>query len=195
MAQKLKIDKKGLQELIKTEGYRDQVYDDRTGKKVSAYSLVQGYPTIGVGHLIKDSEKDKYAKYLLGGKKMSKSEVMSLLSTDVERFEKSMRPKIKEPLTQSMWNALVSLAFNAGAGSYAVRNAITAINLKDYDGAAKAIMNGPTTSKGRTLEGLVKRRRAEAMMFLEDGLPKEGGGIKTLAVLATIGYVASQVLL
>jgi hypothetical protein len=56
-------------------------------------------------------------------------------------------------------------------------------------------MNGPTTSKGRTLEGLVKRRRAEAMMFLEDGLPKEGGGIKTLAVLATIGYVASQVLL
>ena len=193
--QKLKIDSKGLKELIKTEGYRDQVYDDRTGKKVASYSQVSGYPTIGVGHLIRDSERDKYSKYLVGSKKMSKKEVMSLLSIDVERFEKSMRPKIKQPITQSMWNALVSLAFNAGAGSYAVRNAINAINIKDYDGAAKAILNGPTTSKGRKLEGLVKRRRAEAMMFLEDGLPKSGMGLGGFALLASLGFAVSQVLL
>ena len=40
--QKLKIDSKGLKELIKTEGYRDQVYDDRTGKTGASYSQVNG---------------------------------------------------------------------------------------------------------------------------------------------------------
>ena len=43
----------GIQRLIKSEGVRYQVYDDRGGAIISAYEDARGYPTIGVGHLIR----------------------------------------------------------------------------------------------------------------------------------------------
>ena len=177
----MKISDDGLRELIKSEGSRTQVYDDRTGKTVSSYSQVRGYPTIGVGHLIRDSERSKFAPYLGGGKKMTQYQITELLRYDVQRFEKTLNSKIQAPMTQSMWDALVSMAFNTGANSYAVKNAINAINLKQYQDAAKAILNGPVKSKGRVLQGLVKRRRQEAMLFMKDGLP--GGSNVILGVV------------
>ena len=52
-----------------------------------------------------------------------------------------------------------------------LKGAIAAINRKDYEQAAQEILNGPTKSKGRTLKGLVKRRKREAKLFLSEGKP------------------------
>ena len=165
------ISDEGLKELIKTEGVRYQVYDDRTGKPVSSYSDVRGYPTIGVGHLIKDRERSYFSKYLKGRSSLSKSQVFKLLRQDVPKYTDPLLKKIEKPITQSMLDALVSLAYNTGPNSRSVKNSIARINQKDYKGAAQAILDGPTTSKGRTLKGLVKRRKAEYEWFLKDGEP------------------------
>ena len=167
----MKISDDGLRELIKSEGTRLQVYDDRTGKTVGRYSQVQGYPTIGVGHLITAGQRASFQPYLGGGRKLTQYQVMELLRKDVGKFEKTLNQRIGMPMTQSMWDALISMAFNTGANSYAVKDAVAKINIKDYTGAARAILAGPVKSKGRVLQGLVKRRKKEAMLFMKDGLP------------------------
>jgi lysozyme len=186
----MKISDDGLRELIASEGARSQVYDDRTGKTVSSYSQVKGYPTIGVGHLIRDSERQKFAPYLGGGKKMTQYQLMELLRYDVKRFEDALNSRINFPMTQSMWDALVSISFNAGSNSYAVKDAIAKINAGDYTGAAKAILNGPVKSKGKVLEGLVKRRKREAMLFMKDGLPGKNNLLTGLGIVSALGLTA-----
>ena len=48
-------------------------------KIVSSYEEVTGFPTIGVGHLIKDNERNKYSKYFKGGKSLTPLQVDQLL--------------------------------------------------------------------------------------------------------------------
>tara|TARA_R100000808_G_C2151983_1_gene161229 strand:- start:1337 stop:2443 length:1107 start_codon:yes stop_codon:yes gene_type:complete len=165
------IDDVGLTELIDSEGSRDVVYDDKNGRSISSYSQAID-PTIGVGHLIKSNEKSKYEKYLKGRQRMPESEIKALLDKDIVRKEDRLNKKITQPITQSMWNALVSLAFNAGTGASSVRRCIAAINRKNYSAAQMAIANGPVTSRGKRMEGLVKRRAKEAEWFMAEGLPK-----------------------
>lgn len=115
----------------------------------------------------------------------------------MKRFEDPINKKLNKPVTQSMWDAIISLAFNAGANSYAVKNAINAINIEDYEGAAKAILNGPTKSKGKVLSGLVKRRKREALMFLRDGLPgsmvsKVAVGVGLFSVLGLSAFFGTR---
>ena len=168
-----KVSDKGIKELIKSEGVRTQVYDDRGGKTVSSYQQVQGYPTIGVGHRIMPNEEPNFSKYLRGKSKMSENEVFSLLKKDLPKYSEPVRKRIKKPVTQAMFDALVSLAYNAGPNASSVKKAIAKINEEDYNAAAQAILNGPTKSKGRVLQGLVKRRQKEYQMFLSEGKPSK----------------------
>jgi len=163
-------DEKGLKFLKQYEGIRYQVYDDKGGKIISDYSQARGYPTIGIGHLIGAGERDFYSKYLGGREKMTEAEVLALKKKDIPRFAKPLNDRLKEPVTQNMFNAMLSLGFNTGMNGAAIKKAIAAVNAKDYEGAANAIANGPKTSKGVVMEGLRKRRNAEYEMFKE-GMP------------------------
>lgn len=104
---------------------------------------------------------------------MTSGEMSDLLQDDINNriATPSFRAKIKVEITQSMWDALVSHAFNTGPNAKSVAAAISAINAQAWEEAARALANGPTTSKGKTLAGLVKRRAAEAAWFLRDGVP------------------------
>ena len=168
------MSKSGLQKLIGSEAIRTQVYDDATGQTISSYEQSIGGPTIGIGHLIRPNEYERFEAYLGGRKHMSERQVMNLFEEDVAKHTEPWIKKIKTPVTQSMVDALVSLAFNAGVNSSALRKAIDAINKRDYQGASDAIRNGPKTNArtGQVVSGLVRRRNEEADMFLEDGLPK-----------------------
>lgn len=170
-----KVSESGLKEIISSESIRYEVYDDANGKPISSYSELKGYPTIGVGHRIKDNERTYFSKYLKGNGKLSKSQVMVLFSKDVPKYTQPVLKRINKPITQSMLDALVSLAYNAGPNAKSVKEATAKINELDYKGAAQAILNGPTKSKVKgkyvTRPGLVKRRKSEAKLFLKDGVP------------------------
>jgi GH24 family phage-related lysozyme (muramidase) len=167
---KIVADEKGLQFLKRYEGIRYQVYDDKGGKIISSYEEARGYPTIGIGHLIGGGERNFYSKYLGGREKMTEAEVLALKKKDIPRFAKPLNDRLQQPVTQNMFNAMLSLGFNTGMNGGAIKKAIAAVNAKDYEGAANAIKNGPKTSKGVVMKGLEKRRNAEYEMFKE-GMP------------------------
>lgn len=76
-------------------------------------------------------------------------------------------------LTQSMFDALVSLVFNCGPGTVDTNSTIgRALNkdIPDYY-AAWAGFALWRKQKGKNLLGLARRRAKEMALFLEDGLP------------------------
>lgn len=174
----MQISRDGLNHLIANEGAIPYVYDDGDGtwpKKWISSFQTKGFPTIGVGHRIFPSEQSKFTPYLAGGRKMTMREMQNLLASDINRriAPDSWKAQIKQPVTQSMYDALVHQAFNTGGSASSIRKAIDAINRRDYMAAQSALASGPVTSKGVRLEGLVKRRAFEADLFMKDGLPSK----------------------
>lgn len=168
----LNLSQEAIQHLINFEGVRYQVYDDATGKVVSSYAAVRGYPTIGVGHLITEAEKSQYAAFLGGGQSLTEDQVLALLRSDVEqRAQKTLRPRIIVPITQSMWDAMVLQGFNTGPNTNVLKETAQYINLKKFDEALKRFSQRPVTSKGNVLSGLIKRRDYEIALFQRDGNP------------------------
>lgn len=164
------VDERGLEFLKRYEGTRFQVYDDANSKTISTYEEAKGYPTIGIGHLIGGGEKPFYSTYLGGREKMTLDQVHKLKQKDMLRFTNPLNQRLQQPVTQNMFNGMIALGFNTGMNGPTIKKAIALVNTKDYEGAAKAIENGTNTSKGKVLDGLTKRRKAEADLFRE-GMP------------------------
>lgn len=75
------------------------------------------------------------------------------------------------PLSQSMFDALVSLVYNAGPGVVAANTTIGgALRRRDYYGAWGGFSLW-IRQKGKPLRGLALRRSAEMTLFLSDPLP------------------------
>jgi lysozyme len=165
----LTISQSGLIQLIKHEGSRATIYDDKTGKSISSYGVVQGFPTIGVGHLIKESEKEKFKKYLNPGK-MSENEIKNLLIADLSERIKNLNKSLKVKVKQGQFDALLSMMFNTGSGNSSYKKALELTNEGKKESAARQIESGPKTSKGVILKGLEKRRKDEASWYLRNDL-------------------------
>ena len=71
---------------------------------------------------------------------------------------------VKVPLTQGQFDALVSFAFNCGAGNLKKSSLLKKLNAGDYDGA-RASFDLYTRSKGKVLRGLMRRRDAEQALW------------------------------
>ena len=71
------------------------------------------------------------------------------------------------PLSQSQFDALVSLVFNIGGGAFRKSTLLQKLNAGDYAGASNEFMRW-IKAKGRVLGGLVTRRAAERALFLSE---------------------------
>jgi lysozyme len=74
---------------------------------------------------------------------------------------------IDVPLTGNQFAALVSLAFNIGAGALRRSTLRQKLNAGDYSGAAREFLRWDKGG-GRVLKGLSRRRYAEMTLFLRD---------------------------
>lgn len=161
----------GQNRLMAEEKNIPYVYDDATGKAIGSYAEAKGTPTIGLGLAIDtDEERQLFAPYLNG----NKTDPNFLRTQNVKKileFESILNRKLQDvpAVTQNMFDALFSLAWNTGAYSPVVRQVIDYIQAEDYDSAAHAILNGPRTNKktGEVMSGLIIRRKREADLFLE----------------------------
>lgn len=146
------ISTSGLDIIKQFEGFRSREYICPGGKT-----------TIGYGTVIKP---DSYPNGI------TQAEAESLMKARVSKFEESVRKMVKVPITQNQFSALVSLAYNIGAGSPDTNKGlynsevIKRLNQKDYQGAADAFLKF-TKSKGLNLAGLEKRRKKERELFLK----------------------------
>lgn len=105
---------------------------------------------------------------------ITKGQADELLMGKLAReFEPGVRRMIKNPITQSMYDSLVSLAYNMGVSGLRGTRIVALINAADYRAAA-AIITSTKTNEGT----LLNRRRDEQRLFMQDGFPTLEGEVE-----------------
>lgn len=132
------------------------------GCRLTAYKCPAGVWTIGYGHT---GTVD--GKLIGNGMTITAAKATELLKKDLAEFEAAVNGCVTVPITQNMFDALVSFSFNVGAGALRRSTLLRKLNAKDYDGAAAEF---PLWNKagGKVLNGLVRRRERERQLFLRN---------------------------
>ncbi|BFM41716.1 hypothetical protein CFS9_03570 [Flavobacterium sp. CFS9] len=147
----LKISEKGKQFIKDWELFKMKMYDN-DGDDDS-----KGNCTIGYGHLIHTGQCDGSFSEKKFKNGISEKEASKLFENDILIFEKAVRRKIKTPLFQYEFDALVSYVYNIGQG-FEAPNLIEYLNSKNYSLAVNEIETGSQNKK---------RRKQERDMFLK----------------------------
>ena len=138
----MKTSKKGLELIKKFEGCR-----------LTAYKALptERYYTIGYGHYGSDVKK---------GQTITKKDADALLAKDLQKFEYRVNAYKKYNWTQNEFDALVSFAYNIGN-----IDGLTSYGQRSKEMIAEKMLLY-VKSGGQTINGLVKRRQAEKLLFL-----------------------------
>ncbi len=100
------------------------------------------------------------------GVTITKERAEQLLAEDVSKFGRQVWELTKDVVvSQHQFDALVAFAYNVGIGAFKTSTMLKKLRQKDYTGTASEFLRW-TKSKGKELPGLVKRRRAESLLFL-----------------------------
>lgn len=142
----------GVQFIARFEGFRGALYDDAAG-----------HCTIGYGHLVHHGRTNgtESAEFRKG---ISKERALVLLADDAAKAAEAVVERVKVPLAQHQFDALVSFVFNLGAGAFAESTLLRELNAGRYD-AVPPQLDRWVKAGGKTLEGLVRRRKAEGVLF------------------------------
>lgn len=99
------------------------------------------------------------------GDALTYPEAEALLALDLMRFERGVDDMLKVDVTQSQFDALVSLAFNIGLGNLKGSTLLKKLNAGD-DVAAQAQFLVWNRAGGKVMKGLQRRRKAESLVFV-----------------------------
>lgn len=124
------------------------------GCKLDAYYCPSNVLTIGYGH----------TKTVHEGMTITQEEADNLLNLDIREFEKYVQSIVKVPLKQHQFDALVSWTFNLGPYNLMNSTLLKELNSSNYSKVPSEIKRW-NKSNNKVLDGLVKRREAEAKMF------------------------------
>jgi lysozyme len=97
--------------LANEEGKKPWVYDDGDSKPIVTGKVVKGRPTFGIGHLVKPGEK-----FPMFPKEATDEFIYALLDKDIAWAVAIVNNRVKVPLTQNQFDALVCFVFNVGDG-------------------------------------------------------------------------------
>ena len=136
----------GLALLAKREG----------GAQLEIYKDFAGYQTIGVGHLLRAGEAEKYSNGI------SASDATALFKTDVGGLVNPQLDRITADLNQNQVDAIGSLIYNA-PGAFS-KHVLPLLNKGDFAGA-KEQMATINKSGGKVQDDLTKRRQGEIRQF------------------------------
>lgn len=156
MNENLKVDNYGLELLEEFEGKRRQAYRDSVG-----------IPTIGIG-FIRYTLGEKAGQKVQMGDVMTDGEIRAELANQIQTYEKAVRDAVQVELTQSQFNACVSLCYNIGAKAFAGSSVVRELNQRKYQAACKAFALW-NKAGGRVVQGLVNRRAEEQKEFFRNG--------------------------
>lgn len=129
------------------------------GLRLHAYQDSAGVWTIGWGH----------TGDVRSGQSITVHQAEALLALDIGIAAAAVNRHVEAPLSQNMFDALVSFTFNLGEGRLAQSTLLKKLNLRDYHAAAAEFpkwVKATVRGKKITLPGLVRRRAAERAMFV-----------------------------
>ena len=128
--------------------------------------------TVGVGHVLypeqgklKIEDRDGFALHSGDNRQFTKEEVDGILRFDLARFERGVAQFCPVPLTQGMYDSLVSFSFNVGLGTLQRSTLRQKLLRGDKTGAAEELLKY-CMAGGKILKGLQNRRIDERAMFL-----------------------------
>jgi len=124
------------------------------GCRLEAYKCSAEVLTIGYGHTGGVKEDDT----------ITQEEADKLLKADVFKFEKNVEDNVKVELNQSQFDALVAWTFNLGVGNLRSSTMLQKLNNEDYT-SVPSEMKRWNKAGGKTLDGLIRRRKAESLLF------------------------------
>lgn len=125
--------------------------------KPTPYICPGGALTIGYGQTIKPGQYTS----------VTREQADAMLRSTIAKFESSVKKLVTVPVNQNQYDALVSFAYNVGAGKGGLKTStlLKKLNSGDYQGAADQF---PVWNKsdGKVLPGLIRRRDLERKLFL-----------------------------
>lgn len=127
------------------------------GCKLIAYPdpATGGKPwTIGYGH----------TKGVSKGMRCTKEQAEKWLLEDVQESVDAVNKYVQVELTQGMFDSLVDFVFNLGEGNFFKSTLLRKLNNRDYKGADAEFIKW-NKAAGKVMDGLTKRRLAEADQF------------------------------
>ena len=124
------------------------------GLELEAYRCAAGVWTIGYGH----------TKGVERGMKIDANTANKMLSEELTEYENYINSYVTVELNQDQFDAMVSWVYNLGGGNLKASTLLQVLNDGDYDGVPAQMMRW-NKAGGRVLEGLTKRRQAEADLF------------------------------
>ena len=125
------------------------------GLKLESYLCPAGVWTIGYGH----------TKGVKKGDKITQLEADNFLKEDLSSFEKGVTRLIKSNINQNQFDALVSFAFNLGLANLKKSTLLKKVNSNPNDRTIVDEFIKWIYAGGKQLEGLKKRRQAEAYLY------------------------------
>ena len=131
------------------------------GFRAEPYICPAGVPTIGYG-----------ATYYPGGRKVTMSddaiteeEATQLLANMLGVYEEPVNDSVTSDINQNQFDALVSFAYNLGAGAFKSSTLLKKVNADPCDPSIAFEFSRWVKAGGRVLQGLVKRRDAETELY------------------------------
>lgn len=151
---------------------------DKGEPVLTAYNLGDGAYTIGYGHAIFPNEQEgydflpRYNRIIPGRTKITKADAEILLKDDIKEAESIINrildqweeQGITPPITQGMYDAMVSMAYNMGP-KIRKSDFIQYVKQGDFKGAKEEILN-TSSQMFNKYPGLKTRREKEAKMFV-----------------------------
>jgi len=126
------------------------------GLRLRAYRCPAGVWTIGYGH----------TRTARKGQVITEAEADRLLREDLRVFEQGVLDALGgAPTTENQFSAMVSLAYNIGLGAFRRSKVLAFHKAGKTAEAARAFANWRKAG-GKVLPGLVRRRAAEAKLYL-----------------------------
>ena len=125
------------------------------GLVLEAYKCPAGVWTIGYGH----------TKDVQPGDEWSEDHAEHMLEVEMEEYEQYINDLVEVELNQNQFDAMVSWVYNLGVGNLQSSTLLKVLNAGDYAGVPEQIMRW-NKAGGKVLEGLTRRRQAEADLFV-----------------------------
>lgn len=126
------------------------------GCRLTAYKCPAGVWTIGYGH----------TKGVKEGQRISEAEAERMLAEDLQYFEQMVGMMVTQPLEAHQMDALISFAYNCGVMALKGSTLLKRVNANPKDPRIREAFMMWNKAGGKALQGLVKRREAEANLYL-----------------------------
>ena len=130
------------------------------GFSPTIYICPAGWPTIGYGHVVQDHERKEFEHGI------DEDIGEDLLRLDAGVAERAVLRLIHVPLADGQFDALTSFTFNLGAGALQRSTLRRKVNREEH-ARVPAEFRRWVWAGGRKLKGLMRRREAEAILYVE----------------------------